>query len=348
MKQIIRTLSWEKDKLEIIDQTRLPENEEYIKLCTVEDVFEAIRTLKIRGAPAIGIAAAYGILLAAKKAKIKDKKNFFEILEKSSQYMNSCRPTAYNLFYAVKRLNDIALKNSHLLVKEIIRRMELECQKIFNEDIQSSISIARYGNTLIKSGMRILTHCNAGALATSGIGTALAPVYLAARKHKRIEVFVDETRPVLQGARLTMWELKKANIKCTLICDNMAGFLMQQKRIDMVITGADRIASNGDTANKIGTYSIAVLAKFHRIPFYIAAPLSSFDFSKPSGDRIPVEQRDRKEITCIKGVSIAPENINVYNPSFDITPGRLITGFITEKGIFACEEIHMLAKTEQY
>ncbi len=344
MKQIIKTLSWEKDKLKIIDQTLLPEKEEYIELCTIEDVFDAIKTLKIRGAPALGIAASYGILLSVKKAKIKDKEMFFNILEKSSHYISGCRPTAYNLFYGVKRLNNIALKNRHLSPEKIIKKMEQECRKIFNEDIKSSISIARNGNTIIKSGMRILTHCNAGGLATSGIGTALAPIYLAAEKHKNIEVFVDETRPILQGARLTMWELKKAGINCTLICDNMAGFLMQQKRIDMVITGADRIAKNGDTANKIGTYSIAVLARFHRIPFYIAAPLSSFDFSIQSGNEIPVEQRNKEEITHIKGIRVAPEDVNVYNPAFDITPGRLISGFITEKGIFSYRDIGSLTE----
>lgn len=339
MKQIIKTLSWENNSLEIIDQTCLPEKEKYIKLYTVDDVFDAIKTLKIRGAPAIGIAAAYGILLAVKKAR---KEKLFEVLVESSRYMNSCRPTAYNLFYSIKKLNDIALKNKRLPVREIIKKMELECHRIFRQDLQSSVSIAEHGDTLIKSRMRILTHCNAGALATSGIGTALAPIYLASKKGKNIHVFVDETRPVLQGARLTMWELKKANIRCTLICDNMAGFLMQQNKIDMVIVGADRIVKNGDTANKIGTYSLAVLAKFHKIPFYIAAPLSSFDFSIKSGDEIPVEQRDTREITCIKGVSISPENIDVYNPAFDITSGKLITGFITEKGIFAPDEIYNL------
>jgi len=236
----------------------------------------------------------------------------------------------------------VALKNRLLPVKRIVAKMEEECKKIFNEDIRGSNSIAKYGNALIKSGMSLLTHCNAGALATSGIGTALAPIYLAAKQHKNIRVFVDETRPVLQGARLTMWELRKADINCVLICDNMAGFLMKQKRIDMVITGADRIARNGDTANKIGTYSIAVLAGFHRIPFYVAAPISSFDFSISSGAKIPIEQRDKREITHINGIGIAPRNIDAYNPSFDITPAGLISGFITEKGIYNPQEIYKL------
>jgi len=342
VEQIIKTLSWEKDKLVIIDQTSLPTKEQYIKLYTIEDVFNAIRALKIRGAPAIGIAAAYGIVLAVKKTKTNNPEQFFTILQKSVRLMNTCRPTAYNLFYCIQRVFNVALKNRLLPVKRIVAKMEEECKKIFNEDIRGSNSIAKYGNALIKSGMSLLTHCNAGALATSGIGTALAPIYLAAKQHKNIRVFVDETRPVLQGARLTMWELRKADINCVLICDNMAGFLMKQKRIDMVITGADRIARNGDTANKIGTYSIAVLAGFHRIPFYVAAPISSFDFSISSGAKIPIEQRDKREITHINGIGIAPRNIDAYNPSFDITPAGLISGFITEKGIYNPQEIYKL------
>ncbi|MGB9641572.1 MAG: S-methyl-5-thioribose-1-phosphate isomerase [Candidatus Ratteibacteria bacterium] len=334
MEQIIQTLSWKNSFLEILDQSLLPSKEKYIKLSTVKQVYSAIKSLKIRGAPAIGLAASFGLLLAAKQIKTKNKDRFFHLIHNNATYLKSCRPTAYNLFYGIDRLIGVVKQNMHLSIEEIIMMMEKECMAMFYEDLQSSVRIAEFGEKLIKNGMRILTHCNAGALATSGIGTALAPLYLAAKRNKIVEVFVDETRPVLQGARLTMWELKKAGIKCTLICDSMAGFIMQQKNIDMVITGADRIARNGDTANKIGTYSVAVLARFHNIPFYVAAPISTFDFSLSDGSVIPIEQRDKKEIEYIGGKRIAPANIDVYNPAFDITPAGLITGFITEKGIF--------------
>ncbi|MGC8804979.1 MAG: S-methyl-5-thioribose-1-phosphate isomerase [Candidatus Ratteibacteria bacterium] len=334
MEQIIQTLSWKNSFLEILDQSLLPSKEKYIKLSTVKQVYSAIKSLKIRGAPAIGLAASFGLLLAAKQIKTKNKDRFFHLIHNNATYLKSCRPTAYNLFYGIDRLIGVVKQNMHLSIEEIIMMMEKECMTMFYEDLQSSVRIAEFGEKLIKNGMRILTHCNAGALATSGIGTALAPLYLAAKRNKIVEVFVDETRPVLQGARLTMWELKKAGIKCTLICDSMAGFIMQQKNIDMVITGADRIARNGDTANKIGTYSVAVLARFHNIPFYVAAPISTFDFSLSDGSVIPIEQRDKKEIEYIGGKRIAPANIDVYNPAFDITPAGLITGFITEKGIF--------------
>ncbi|HOJ30757.1 MAG TPA: S-methyl-5-thioribose-1-phosphate isomerase [bacterium] len=344
MEQIIKTLSWKKSFLEIMDQSRLPSQEKYIKLFTVNQVYQAIKTLKIRGAPAIGLAAAFGLLLATKQMKTKNKDKFFYLIQQKAEYLKGCRPTAYNLFYGIDRLIDVAKQHLHLSIEEIIMTMEKECLNMFYEDLQNSFKIAEYGEKLIKDGMRILTHCNAGALATSGIGTALAPIYLAAKRNKKVEVFVDETRPVLQGARLTMWELKKAKIKCTLVCDNMAGFLMQQKKIDIVITGADRIARNGDTANKIGTYSVAVLAKFHDIPFYIAAPLSTFDFSLPDGNAIPIEQRNKKEIEYIQGKRIAPLNINVYNPAFDVTPCNLITGVITEKGLFRADRIKNLTR----
>lgn len=347
MEQIIKTLVWNKNVLEIIDQTLLPQTERYIKLRTIEEVYDAIKTLKIRGAPAIGLAASFGLLLAAKKAKGKNKKEFLTSMKNAIDYLRNCRPTAYNLFYGVKRLQAVIEECSNLSSEKIVERMEQECLKMFQEDIESCSAIARYGESLIKNNMSILTHCNAGALATSGIGTALAPIFLAAKKGKKITVYVDETRPVLQGARLTMWELKKANIKSVLICDNMAGFLMQQGKIDMVITGADRIAKNGDTANKIGTYSVAVLANFHKIPFYIAAPLSSFDFSISDGSKIPIENRDSKEIEFFGGKRIAPEGIKVYNPAFDVTPSFLIKGFITEKGIFKPEELEYLTQEKK-
>ncbi|MCM8764702.1 MAG: S-methyl-5-thioribose-1-phosphate isomerase [Candidatus Omnitrophica bacterium] len=342
MKQIIKTLSWKKGFLEIIDQSALPGREKYIKLHTIEDVYDAIKTLKIRGAPAIGLAASFGLLLAAKRSMRKNKKEFLGAIEESIEYIKNCRPTAYNLFYGVKRLQTVLEENQELSSKEIVEKLEYECMKMFLQDLESCAAIANHGEKLIENNMRILTHCNAGALATGGIGTALAPIFLAAQKGKNIVVYVDETRPVLQGARLTMWELKKAGIKSILICDNMAGFLMQQGKIDLVITGADRIARNGDTANKIGTYSVAICAAFHKIPFYIAAPVSTFDFYMPNGNSIPIEQRDKEEVECIMGKRIAPYEIDCYNPAFDITPSCLITGFITEHGIFRPEQISRL------
>ncbi|MCX7705880.1 MAG: S-methyl-5-thioribose-1-phosphate isomerase [bacterium] len=344
MKQIIRTLEWKKNYLEILDQSSLPAIERYINLRTIEEVYKAIKTLKIRGAPAIGLAASFGLLLAAKKVYKKERNEFFDTMKKSIKFIKGCRPTAFNLFYGVDRLQSIIENNSMLTPSEIVAKMEDECKKMFDEDLESCSAIAKHGEKLIKNGMRILTHCNAGALATSGIGTALAPIYLASEKGKDLTVFVDETRPVLQGARLTMWELKKAGIKSILICDNMAGFLMKQGKIDLVITGADRIARNGDTANKIGTYSVAVLAKHHKIPFYVAAPFSTFDFSLSDGTRIPIEHRDGEEIECIMGKRITPTHIYVYNPAFDITPFSLIAGFITEKGIFSPSDLTKLKK----
>ncbi|MCM8821983.1 MAG: S-methyl-5-thioribose-1-phosphate isomerase [Candidatus Omnitrophica bacterium] len=347
MKQIIKTLSWKHDFLEIIDQTVLPEKEKYIKLFTIEDVYEAIKTLKIRGAPAIGLAASFGLLLAAKRSMGKNKKDFYCAIDEAIEFIKNCRPTAYNLFYGVKRLQTIVKENQDLSSEEIVEKLEYECMKMFRQDIESCAAIARYGEKLIKNNMGILTHCNAGALATGGIGTALAPVYLAAKKGKNITVYVDETRPVLQGARLTMWELKKFGIRAILVCDNMAGFLMQQGKIDMVITGADRIARNGDTANKIGTYSVAVCAAFHKIPLYIAAPFSTFDFSISDGNKIPIEQRDKKEVQFIMGKRIAPYGIDCYNPAFDITPSCLIAGFITERGILQPDKISRLTNKKK-
>lgn len=347
MEQIIKTLEWKQDHLLIIDQSCLPLKEKYIKLRTIEEVYDAIKTLKIRGAPAIGLAASFGLLMSAMKASKKGKKEFFNIMKKSTQYIKSCRPTAYNLFYGVKRLENVMENNTQLSVFEIIEKMEYECKKMLSEDLESCSAIAQYGEKLIKNGMRILTHCNAGGLATGGIGTALAPIFLASKNGKDILVYVDETRPVLQGARLTTWELKKAGIKSVLICDNMAGFLMQKGEIDIVITGADRIARNGDTANKIGTYSVAVLARYHKIPFYVAAPFSSFDFSISDGSQIPIEERDKEEVRCIMGKRIAPGDIDVYNPAFDVTPACLIAGFITEKGIVSPAELENLTRLKR-
>lgn len=333
IKPIIKTLWWEKERLYIIDQRQLPDTEKIIELKNTRDVWKAIRNLSIRGAPAIGCVAAYGAALSSLKIKTKDKKRFTETVNKDIGYLQTARPTAYNLFYTLARMKKILEDSGGVSVAELKQRLVKEAQAIYDEDIECSYKIGKNGAALVRDGMNILTHCNAGALATSGYGTALAVFFAAKAERKRFHVFVDETRPVLQGARLTAWELKKTKIPYTLICDNMAGYLMKQGKIDMVITGADRIAKNGDTANKIGTYSLAVLAKHHKVDFYIAAPYSTFDFSIKDGSFIPIEERDGDEVRKMQGKLIAPSDAPVYNPSFDITPARFIKGFITENGI---------------
>ncbi|MCM8820779.1 MAG: S-methyl-5-thioribose-1-phosphate isomerase [Candidatus Omnitrophica bacterium] len=333
IKPIIKTLWWENRRLYIIDQRALPEKEIILELKNIKDVRESIRDLSIRGAPAIGCVAAYGISLSALRIDTKNSKEFIKSIKGNIKYLKTARPTAYNLFFALSRMERILTKFSDASVPELKERLLQEAEKIYREDLNCCYKIGVNGARLIKNNMNILTHCNAGGLATSGYGTALAVFFTAKKQRKKFNVFVDETRPVLQGARLTTWELKKAGIPYILICDNMAGYLMKQGRIDMVITGADRIARNGDTANKIGTYSLAVLAKYHRVDFYIAAPYSTFDPSIKDGKEIPIEERDAEEVRKIKGRLIAPYDAPVYNPAFDITPGHLIKGFITEDGI---------------
>lgn len=333
LKPIIKTLWWEKGRLYIIDQRCLPERERIIELKNIRDVWEAIRNLSIRGAPAIGCVSAYGIALSAVKTDTKDREKFIKGIKRDINYLKTSRPTAYNLFYALSRMENILKEDRNMTISALKERLIEEAEKIYREDLECCYKIGVNGAALIKNGMNILTHCNAGGLATSGYGTALSVFFIAKKQKKKFHIFVDETRPVLQGARLTAWELKKAGIPYTLICDNMAGYLMQQKKIDMVITGADRIARNGDTANKIGTYSLAVLANYHKIDFYIAAPYSTFDFSLKDGRSIPVEERDGDEVRKIKGHLITPSDAPVYNPAFDITPANLIKGFITENGI---------------
>ncbi|MCL5674328.1 MAG: S-methyl-5-thioribose-1-phosphate isomerase [Candidatus Omnitrophica bacterium] len=344
MDRIVKTLTWNKDYLEIIDQTLLPLDEKYIKIKTIEAVWEAIRGLHIRGAPAIGVASAFGLVLAAKKYKGKNKDKFFSIFEDNISYMKTARPTAYNLFYGLARLKKSAYENYRKSIPELQDIIEKEAEKMFDEDMESCKNIGENGSSLIKDNINVLSHCNAGGLATTGFGTSLSVFYFAWDKGRKFRVFVDETRPVLQGARLTTWELKKAGIPHTLICDSTAAFLMQQKKIDIVIVGADRICANGDTANKIGTYNIAVIAAYHKIPFYIAAPLSTFDFSLKSGDQIPIEERPGEEVTDLGCIRITPEETDAYNPAFDVTPAKLIKGFITEKGIFSPKNLFTLKK----
>lgn len=328
----LETIYWENGIVKLIDQTRLPDELIYISCRTKEDIWNAIKTMQIRGAPAIGIAAGFGVVLGMKDfsgANNEFKKKSEEVIA----YLLSVRPTAVNLAWALERMRQIVENNADKSAEGIKGLLQREALNILEEDKDICRRIAGNGGKFIKEGTNILTHCNAGGLATADYGTALSVFFYAKEKGIKFHVYVDETRPVLQGARLTAWELIQADIPCTLICDNMAASLMRQKKIDLVIVGADRIACNGDTANKIGTYSVACLAKIHRIPFYVAAPKSTFDFNIKDGSSIIIEERDPKEVTHIKGRKIAPEGIKVYNPSFDLTPNEYITAFITEEGI---------------
>ncbi|MFN0018002.1 MAG: S-methyl-5-thioribose-1-phosphate isomerase [Pirellulaceae bacterium] len=315
----VETLRWVGDEsghLVLIDQTRLPTELVEMECHTAEAVWEAIKQLRVRGAPAIGISAAYGVVIGLQGGS--------KGIEEVTAYLASSRPTAVNLFWAMERMKKAALQNRNLLA---------EARAIHEEDRAMCHAIGRYGAELLTANSGVLTHCNAGGLATAEYGTALSVFFTAQDQGKHVHVFVDETRPLLQGARLTAWELAQRGIKATLICDNMAAQVMREGKVQAVIVGADRITANGDTANKIGTYSVAVLAHAHNIPFYVAAPTSTFDLSLESGDQIPIEQRSSTEITHGFGKQTAPDGIDVYNPAFDVTPARLIKAIITERGI---------------
>lgn len=329
----MRPLEYKDGILKLIDQTKLPTEHCIIDCRTYEEVADAITGMIVRGAPAIGVSAAYGIAIGAASVNSDSKEEFFPKLRKICDTMRNTRPTAVNLFWAVERVYKKALENKDKPIDEIKGIILKEALNMDSEDVETNRSIGRNGNKLIQPGSTILTHCNAGALATCDYGTALGVIRAAHESGKNINVFADETRPYLQGARLTAWELHQEDIPVTLICDNMAGHFMKSGKINCVIVGADRIALNGDTANKIGTYSVAVLAKENNIPFYVAAPVSTIDFSIETGDSIPIEERKAEEVTQIKGVRIAPEGISVANPAFDVTPNRYITAIITEKGI---------------
>jgi methylthioribose-1-phosphate isomerase len=333
----LQTLHWVggiDGHLRLIDQTRLPIELVEVDCFDVEAVWEAIRSLRVRGAPAIGIAAAYGVCLGVQKVIDSDHETFFSRLDEVSGYLASSRPTAVNLRWAVERLIRVALhERGRASPREIIDLLLREAHAIAEEDRQICRAIGRHGAALMANGQGVLTHCNAGALATADYGTALAVFFSAHETGKQLHVYVDETRPLLQGARLTAWELQQRGIDATLICDSMAAQVMREGRVQAVVVGADRIAANGDTANKIGTYGLALLAAAHEIPFYVAAPLSTFDLSIASGDQIPIEQRDPAEITCGFGRRIAPEGIRVYNPAFDVTPAHLIRAIICERGL---------------
>lgn len=329
----MRPLEYKDGVLKLLDQTRLPTELVFVDCCTYTQAADAIRDMIVRGAPAIGVTAAYGIAIGALAIDTESKETFFQELAEICDTMRLTRPTAVNLFWAVKRIYDKACENKDKPIDQIKKIIEEEACLMDREDVETNRAIGANGNNLIKPNWTILTHCNAGALATCDYGTALGVIRAAHEAGKNIKVFADETRPYLQGARLTAWELLQEGIPVTLICDNMAGYFMKQGAIDCVIAGADRIALNGDTANKIGTYMVAVLAKENNIPFYVAAPVSTIDFSIETGDSIPIENRKPEEVTHIKGIRIAPEGVNVANPAFDVTPAKYITGIITEKGV---------------
>jgi methylthioribose-1-phosphate isomerase len=329
-----KTLAWKGDYLELIDQTRLPGRKAYLACRTMEDVWKAIREMKVRGAPAIGVTAAFGIYLGLKSSRARDKKAFLSELAKDGRRMAACRPTARNLFDTIERMEKAAAEAPGGTVALLKRRFLKKALAIRDEDVRLCRAIGRHGAGLFRSGDAVLTHCNAGALATAGIGTALAAVYEARSGGKDIRVFATETRPFLQGARLTAWELAENRVPVTLLCDNMVAALLRSGKVDRVIVGADRIAANGDTANKIGTYGIAELARAHGIPFYVAAPSTTFDFSLPSGKQIPIEIRDAAELGRGFRKPVHPKKIGIFNPAFDVTPHRLITAIVTEKGVF--------------
>jgi methylthioribose-1-phosphate isomerase len=327
---MVETVQWTAAGVVMIDQTRLPRETTYITCATYEQVADAIRTMVIRGAPAIGVAAAMGVALGVLHA---DPENLDAQFETICAELASTRPTAVNLFWAIDRMKRLYASLRTRPFEEIRDALVREANQIKLEDIAINQAMGRHGAPLVPDGKTVLTHCNAGALATAGYGTALGVIRAAIESGKKIDVFADETRPFLQGARLTAWELQQDGIATTLITDNMAGHFLKSGRIGCVIVGADRIAANGDTANKVGTYSVAVLAKENGVPFYVAAPISTLDLTLPSGDGIPIEQRSSKEVTEVFGVPVAPEGVGVENPAFDVTPARYITAIITERGV---------------
>ncbi len=333
----LEALSWHggpEGYLTLLDQTALPRTCRVIECRDIESVWHAIRTLQIRGAPAIGIAAAYGVVLGTRPASMGSDDAFFTTLDDTIHRLAASRPTAVNLFWALSRMRARAASlRDQMTPRNILAQLLDEARAIHAEDRATCRAIGLHGAKLLRDGMGVLTHCNAGWLATAEYGTALAAIYMAHQQGKRLHVYADETRPLLQGARLTTWELTQRGVATTLICDSMAAQVMRSGRVQAVITGADRIAANGDTANKIGTYGLAVLARYHDLPFYVAAPKSTFDLDLKSGDEIPIEQREPREITHIADVQLAPLEVAVYNPAFDVTPADLITAIICEHGL---------------
>lgn len=329
----MNTIEWIEGRVRLIDQTQLPLKEEWVECATFEEVAEAIRGMKVRGAPAIGIAAAFGMALGAMAYPGSDPEGFREQMARAAERLRSTRPTAVNLFWAIERMLSVAMTAFERGVEATKRRMVETALRMAEEDVEINRRIGAFGAELLPEEGTVLTHCNAGALATVAYGTALGVIRAAIERGKRIRVFADETRPFLQGARLTAWELVADGIPVTLITDNMAGHFMQRGAIDAIVVGADRIAANGDVANKIGTYSVAVLAKENGIPFYVAAPTSTLDLSLSSGEQIVIEERDPREVLYVAGQRIAPEGVEVANPAFDVTPHRYVTAIITENGV---------------
>jgi methylthioribose-1-phosphate isomerase len=333
---MIKTVEWTDEGVRMIDQRLLPTEEKYLTLRSCEEVADAIKQMVVRGAPAIGVSAAMGIALGTKQAVGTDTTDLEQDFDYNCDLMSRTRPTAVNLFWAIERMRVCfrRAKAGGLSAEEIKAQLVDEAQRIFAEDIEANRRLGRLGGELLPDDATVLTHCNAGALATAGdYGTALGVVRGARDAGKRIAVIADETRPFLQGARLTAWELHKDEIPVTVITDNMAGHVMKQGKVDAVVVGADRIAANGDTANKIGTYMVAVLARQHSIPFYVAAPVSTIDMQIPSGEQIPIEERDPREVTHVREHRLAPEGVNIQNPAFDVTPNDLIAAIITDRGV---------------
>jgi len=337
---MVPTVEWKDGAVRILDQSRLPEQVQFLDCKDYQTVARAIQELQVRGAPAIGVTAAMGIALGAQSLTMTSYEEFAKAVTAICDHLAATRPTAVNLFWAIERMKTTLSGLRGQPVSEIKRSLVEASQRILDEDIAMNKEIGRHGATLIRDGQNILTHCNAGALATAGYGTALGVVRAAWDQGKKIRVLADETRPVLQGARLTVWELMQDHIPVTLITDNMAGALMRQGQVHLCLVGADRIAANGDVANKIGTYSVAVLANAHGIPFYIAAPCSTIDLATPSGDQIPIEQRKPQEVTSVFGSRpVAPMGVEVLNPAFDVTPAKYVTAIITERGVFKPSEL---------
>lgn len=339
----IETVSWSEQQLTIIDQTLLPGTCTHIRLGTMEEVWRAIKQLEVRGAPAIGITAAFGVVVHVFNCDVKTLGDVLEAVDEATQYLATSRPTAVNLFWALERMQRSVSGSESL--EGALESLELEAVLILEEDKVMCRMLGEHGSPLIHEGDGLLTHCNAGGLATGDYGTALAPMYHAHDAGVNFKVFADETRPLLQGARLTAWELQQAGIDVTVICDNMAAQVMREGKVQYVFVGSDRIAANGDVANKIGTYGLAVLAKAHGIPFYVVAPTSTIDSNIAHGDDIPIEIRDATEVTHGFGVETSPEGVQVYNPAFDVTPNELVTGIITEQGIHSAPYVETLPKT---
>jgi methylthioribose-1-phosphate isomerase len=343
---MLPTIEWQGDTIVMVDQRKLPAQEIYVRCRTSQEVAKAIRTMVIRGAPAIGVAAAMGIALGMQRSTAKGTKQFAVEFQKTCDMMAATRPTAVNLFWAIERMKRAFGEGAQAgeSPDEIAARLEREARAIHDEDVASCRAMGAFGASLVADGNRVLTHCNAGALATAGYGSALGVIRAAVEQGKKVAVFADETRPFLQGSRLTAWELVREGISTTVITESMAGPLMRAGEIDLVVVGADRIAANGDTANKIGTYTVAVLAREHKVPFFVAAPLSTIDLATPDGDHIPIEERDQREVSHLGSSRLAPEGALFRNPAFDVTPHRYISGIITERGIFRPPYIETLKK----